>query len=257
MISLVEYVRSIEEARIVPFGKTGKSERFGQCVILAGGPGTGKGYISKNYLNNEFKTFNVDDLKTLYKKLAKSGKIDDTRDYKFSNPQDVFDLHQKVKDKRWKEKERELLFNNSDKNKLPNVCFDVTCKNDKDLKEILAYVAPLGYYVTLVWVIGNIEVASANNKARSRTIPDEKLREIHNSVNKFIPELLSNKYTELSEHIDAAYIAFSAGVKRALSDEWKNTPILPVKKDGNKFDYSSVKDKVEKFQSEEQPLVKD
>ena len=254
MISLGDYVLSLKEARIVPFGKTGKSERFGQCVILAGGPGTGKGYISRNYLNGDFKTFNVDDLKTLYKKLAESGKIDDTTDYDFSNPSDVAELHQKVKDKKWKEKERDNFFNNADKNKLPNICFDVTCKKPADLEEIIKYVAPLGYYVTLVWVIGNVEVASANNKARQRTIPDEKLRSIHKDVNKFLPELLSNKHKELSGHIDAAFVALSAGQKRVLSDEWKNTPVLPVKKSGGKFDYGSVKDKVEKFQSEEQPL---
>lgn len=255
MISLSEYVLNLQEARVVPFGKTGKSERFGQCVVLAGGPGIGKGYIAKNYLNADFKTFNVDGLKSLYKKLAENGKIDDTKDYDFSNPADVTELHKKVKDKKWKEKERDNLFNNVDKSKLPNICFDITCKKAADLEEIVKYVEPLGYYVTLVWVIGNVEVASANNKSRKRTIPDEKLRVIHKDVNKFLPDLLSNKYSELSKHIDAAFIALSAGSGRVLSDEWKNTPILPVKKSGDTFDYGSVKDKVEKFQSEEQPTV--
>lgn len=253
MISLVEFIRGIEEARIVPFGKTGKSEKFGQCVILAGGPGTGKGFIRSNYLNTDYKVFNVDDLKELYNGMVKRGVIDD-KEYDFKNADDVSELHYKISDKKWKEKERDRVFNNADKEKLPNVCFDITCKKQEDIEEILKYTIPLGYKVTLVWVIGNVDVASENNKKRSRSINDKLLRDIHADVNTFLPELLSNKYPELSKHIDAAYIGLSAGNGRMLGDEWKNAPILPVKKDGDKFEYSSVKDKVEKFQSEEQPI---
>lgn len=253
MISLVEYIKDIEEARIVPFGKTGNSEKFAQCVILAGGPGTGKGYIRSNYLNTDYKVFNVDNLKQLYVGMVNKGVIDDKK-YDFKNADDVSELHYKISSKKWKEKERDRVFNNVNKSKLPNVCFDITCKKPNDLKEILEYTIPLGYKVTLVWVIGNVDVASENNKKRSRSIDDALLRNIHKDVNRFLPELLSNKYLELSKHIDAAYIALSAGNGRELSDEWKDTPILPVKKSGDKFEYGSVKDKVEKFQSEEQPI---
>ena len=253
MISLSQYIIGLEEARIVPFGKTGSSARFGQCVILAGGPGTGKGFIRQNYLNTDYKTFNVDDLKGLYVKMKEKGVIDDEDEYDFKKPEDVAKLHAKVKEKGWKEKERDRVFSGSDKNKLPNICFDITCKEIGDLKDILQYTVPLGYYVTLVWVVGNVDVAAENNKKRSRTVPESLLRKTHNAVNKFIPELLSNKYKEESKHINAAYVALSAGNGRVLSDEWKDTPILPVKKNGDEFDYGSVKDKVEKFQKEEQP----
>lgn len=254
MVSLYDYVLNIKEARIVPFGKTGSSAKFGQCIILAGGPGTGKGYIRSNYLNTDYKVFNVDDLKILYVKMKDKGIIDDKKEYDFKNSNDVSELHKQVKNRKWKEKERDRVFNNVNKSKLPNICFDITCKEIDDLREILEYVVPLGYYVTLVWVVGNVDVAAENNKKRSRTIPENILRNTHDSVNIFLPELLSNKYKEESKYIDAAYIALSAGNGRVLGDEWKNSPILPVKKNGDDFDYSSVKDKIEKFKSEKQPL---
>lgn len=254
MISLTQYLINLEEARIVPTGKSGSAAKFGQCIILAGGPGTGKGFIRQNYINADYKVFNVDDLKGLYTKMKDRGIIDDEKEYDFKKPEDVALLHKKVKDRNWKEKERQRVFNNADKDRLPNVCFDVTCKEIDDLREILEYTVPLGYYITLVWVVGNVEVAAQNNKKRSRTVPETVLRGTHAAVNKFIPELLSNKYKDESSCIDAAFIALSAGAGRVLSDEWKGSPILPVKKTGDGFDYSSVKDKVEKFQSEEQPL---
>lgn len=254
MISLSDYILNIKEARIVPFGKTGSSAKFGQCIILAGGPGIGKGYIRSNYLNTDYKVFNVDDLKILYIKMKDKGIIDDKKEYDFKNPNDVATLHKNVKDRQWKDKERDRVFNNVNKSKLPNICFDITCKDIDDLREVFKYVVPLGYYVTLVWVVGNVDVASDNNKKRSRTVPEKLLRETHNRVNKFLPELLSNQYKEESKYIDAAYIALSAGSGHVLGDEWKNSPILPIKKNDDDFDYSSVKDKVEKFQSEKQPL---
>lgn len=258
MISITEFLQTamLDEARVVPFvDAKGKQAKFGQCIILAGGPGTGKGYIRQNYLNTDYKVFNVDDLKGLYLDMVKAGYIKDEKEYDFKNTEDVAELHAKVKNKGWKEKERDRVFNNAtNTERLPNICFDVTCKDIDDLNEILTRVVPLGYKVTLVWVVGNVDVASENNKKRNRTVPEKLLRGTHAAVNEFLPDLLSGKYKGSSRFIDAAYIALSAGRDHVLGDEWKNSPIIPLKKAGDAFDYDEVKDKVEKFISEEQPL---
>lgn len=254
MISLSEYILNVEEARIVPFGNTGSSARFGQCIILAGGSGIGKGYVRKTYLNADYKVFNVDDLKYLYIKLKDKKHIDDKHDYDFKNGEDMNMLHKNVAARGWKQKQRDMLFKNANTDRLPNVCFDITCKSDKELSNIINYVKPLGYTITLVWVVGNVDVAVENNNKRARSIPEAKLREIHAMVNSFLPELLSNKHKDLSDNIDAAYIALSAGMNRTLGDEWKNSPVLPVPKKDNDFDYVKVKNKVDRFISEKQPV---
>lgn len=258
MISITKFLQTVllDEARVVPFTDSrGRQAKFGQCIILAGAPGTGKGYIRKNCLNADYKVFNVDDLKSLYLKMVKAGYVDDEKKYDLRNADDVADLHAKVKSRGWKDKERDRVFNNATNiERLPNICFDATCKNIDDLNKILTRVVPLGYKVTLVWVVGNVDVASENNKKRSRVVPERMLRATHDEVNEFLPELLSGKYKGSSRFIDAAYIALSAGSGRVLGDEWKNSPIIPLKKTGDAFDYTAVKGKVNKFMSEKQPL---
>ena len=49
----------ITENTVVDFGKT--TSNYGECIILAGGGGSGKGFI-KNRINANFKTYDVDDL---------------------------------------------------------------------------------------------------------------------------------------------------------------------------------------------------
>lgn len=257
MINLSNYIlMSIDEARVVPFRDVnGRIKKFGQCIILGGGPGIGKGFIRKNYLDTDYKVFNVDDLKDLYIDMVKAGIYKD-KEYDLKNPKDVSALHGIIAKKGWKQKERERVLDKShiaNLDRLPNVCFDITAKDPKAFEEIFDQVIDLGYEVTFVWVIGNIDVARANNQKRDRTVPEELLLTAHNSVNSFIPDLLSNKYPEISEKIGRAFICLSAGNGHELSDEWSSSPVIEVKKHGNKFDYDAVKDSVRKFMSEIQP----
>ena len=97
---IVESLRSqlnestINEAKVVTFdGKV--NPNFGHAVIMAGGAGSGKGTALKSVIMLQGKIFDVDELKKLYVKGAKSGVFDDERngDYNFKNPDDVSLLH--------------------------------------------------------------------------------------------------------------------------------------------------------------------
>ena len=84
----------IFENTVVNFGKN--TSNYGECIILAGGGGSGKGFI-KNKINANFKSYDVDDLKLKYQKLLKQGKLQDKlKDFDFSNPDDVTELHMRV-----------------------------------------------------------------------------------------------------------------------------------------------------------------
>ena len=263
MINLKQYIENssilealISENKVVSFkDANGRQQKFGQCIILGGGPGIGKGFIRANYLDTDYKIFNVDTLKKLYNKMTKAGIIND-KVYDLKNRDDVSALHNIIKDKKWKFKERDRMLNAShivNKNRLPNICFDITAKDPIAFKEIFEQIAGLGYEITFVWVIGNLEVAIYNNSKRSRSISNDILINSHNEVNKFIPELLSNKYPDISNKIDRAFICLSAGIGRDLSDKWSGSPVIEVPKKDNKFDYDSIKSEIEEFMLEKQP----
>lgn len=263
MINLKQYIENssilealINEDKVVSFrDANGRQKKFGQCIILGGGPGIGKGFIRANYLDIDYKIFNVDSLKKLYNKMVKAGIIDD-KVYDLKNRKDVSALHDIIKDKGWKSKERDRMLNAShivSKDRLPNICFDITAKDAKAFKEIFEQIGELGYEITFVWVVGNLEVAIDNNNKRGRSVSNDILIDSHNEVNKFIPELLSNKHTDISNKIDRAFICLSAGMGRDLSDKWSGSPVIEVTKKDNKFDYDFIKTEIEEFMSEKQP----
>ena len=71
----------ILEKKAVNFGSA--KSNYGQCVILAGGPGSGKGFIKDNKILGSFKSVDVDEMKKMYIKLQNAGKIDDKYNYDF------------------------------------------------------------------------------------------------------------------------------------------------------------------------------
>ena len=72
MKSLLKFIL---EKQSINFGSA--RSNYGQCIILAGGPGSGKGFIKDNKILATFKSVDVDDLKKQYIKLQKAGKIDE------------------------------------------------------------------------------------------------------------------------------------------------------------------------------------
>ena len=55
----------------------------------------------------------VDDLKSKYEKMLKQGKVkDELKDFDYSNPDDVTELHMRVKKHGWKDKQIDLIFRN-------------------------------------------------------------------------------------------------------------------------------------------------
>lgn len=265
MLSLNDYIKeqleynNINEVRSINFGP---KDKFGQCIILAGSGGSGKGFIRQNKVLTDYKIFNVDSHKKLYIAMQKLGLIADNREYNLDNKDDMNDLHIKLKEKDWKHRERNQFTADKSVNtdKLPNICFDMVCSKEEDLKEVLDMVKPLGYKVTLVWVICNLQVALASNQKRARHVDDKILKDAYNAVTKFIPDLLSEKYPKLSGQISKAYIALSAGNERDLDTKYNKNDIIYLEKDGEgdtNFHYERYKEQVDKFLNEIQPEISD
>ena len=262
MKTLIEYIL---ENQIVGFN--GKSNsNYGECIILAGGPGSGKGFI-KNKINAQFKTYDVDDLKIKYQKLLHQGKLKDKlKDFDFNNPNDVTELHMRVREHGWKEKQIDMIFRNkynpdkeaSNSKILPNLLFDKVSKEITDITEVALRAKTLGYNVTIIWVLCNLETAKMNNKVRNRTVSEEKvLIPGHNNCYQTMTKLLNNEYKNFNDIIDNAWIGYSAGFGRKLSDKYAKSPVVKIKKDENGNFIFNQKELVDDFLSEQQPVDKE
>lgn len=239
MKSLYKYVIDILENRVVTFD----TPKFNQCVILAGGPGSGKGYATNNNILADFKTLNVDDLKKSYIKLQKAGKLDDEREYDMSIPQDTYALHAAVRDRGWKHKQRNIFWSQREKDskdRLPNILFDMVTGDPDDIREIVQYAKPLGYEVTIVWVVCNMETAKEGNQHRKRRVPNEILVKGHRSAYQCMIDVLSNKYPDICEAVDNFWIVLSAGFGRDFTKEYSKQVATKVKRFGSNFDSNII-----------------
>lgn len=246
----------ILEKKSINFGNA--KSNYGQCIILAGGPGSGKGFIKDNKILSTFKSVDVDEMKKQYIKLQKAGKIDDKYNYDLSKAEDTFKLHAAVKGHDWKSKQRKNFWDqrNKDNSNLPNILWDMVSDDPDDVLDVIKYAKPVGYNITLIWVCCNVETAKQGNQHRERRVPEEVLEKGHKGAYKCMTEILQNKYQLITDGIDAAWVAFSAGYKRMLSDKFKNDEVIKVKKDENGnfvFDKKFVDD----FLKEQMPLDPD
>lgn len=204
---LNEETETIDEASVVTFG--GKTfPNNGWCVILAGGPGSGKGYQQDNSIMIDAKVFDVDKLKSLYVKAAKAGKINDKKDYDFRKPEDIAALHKIVASKEYDRHIKYNFFANNEK--LPNVIFDITGKNVAELKQRCENVKKIGYKTSLVWVVSNRDVALIQNLKRPRVVPQDIFHKIHNAILANLPDFIKN---EAANCFDECWILFGTTKK--------------------------------------------
>lgn len=179
--------------KLITFG--GKAyPKFGNIVIMAGGAGSGKGFVLSNLVGVEGKTLDVDALKTLASKaptIQKRVKDEMGVDLKdlagnLKKPENVSKLHGIIGDTLKLDKRvnqalyRGILTAPADRK--PNVIFDTTLKDLQKLQNLSRQMTDLGYdkkNIHVVWVVNDIEVAKKQNLERSRTVPTEILVNTH------------------------------------------------------------------------------
>lgn len=187
MIKFKEY---LSEALIMFGGQ--KQTRFNQVVILAGGAGSGKGFVKENLLGLEGWSFDVDRLKELaimshkFAAAIKEKTGYDIKKFNLKKPEDVGKLHDilgtlyKI-DKRYQRSEfRSIL--TADPRRKPNLIFDVTLKDISKLDGITRNVLKLGYDkkdIHIVWVVNDITIAQKQNRERDRVVPSDILLMTH------------------------------------------------------------------------------
>jgi len=247
MISFKSYLREeyIELAeKLITFAGQAYP-KFGHVIIMAGGAGSGKGFVKDNLIGAEGITFDVDVLKTMAAKtpaIAKRVKDElgvDLEDLasNLKDPENVSRLHEiigdylQLDDKRLKTVYKSIIQAHPDRK--PNLIFDVTLKDLRKLQNVTRQVKALGYKnesIHLVWVVNDIEVAKAQNLKRDRVVPAEILVNTHRGASQTMNDIVNMGKT-LKNYMDGDIVfAFNkVGVDSALVKSGK-----PGKKIGMK-----------------------
>ena len=175
-----------------------QGKRYGQIVFLAGGAGSGKGFAIKNFMEGEkFKIRDVDEWKKAFMKLADTKKqFPEIKGLNLKNSKDVIKLHQFVKDKGIKEKSLDLLLRDVNARHAPNVMFDITMKDTKNIDAVMPKLIKAGYdakNIHLTWVLTNYAVAIVNNRNRTRVVPDDIMLQSHEGAATSMYDVIKGK----------------------------------------------------------------
>lgn len=213
-----ESVKVLTEDKTVNPGGT-PYPNYGWCVIVCGGPGMGKSSVVKNLINIDAKHLDIDEVQALW---LKTTSIDDgilttadgreysmgaeniSEPYDLSNPKFTSFVHQVTKPLA---KNRQKAFikaaGNQDKDKLPNVIFDITGDEIDKFMNIFDTVKPLGYKIAIVLVAGEISQAIEQNNLRSRHIDHDLLLNKHRNV---LNTILNFFESSLVDEVDEFYV---------------------------------------------------
>lgn len=186
---IYESKQSLFEDRMVKFNNE-MYPKFGWCVILMGGGGSGKGTAYNFKIPIEGDYYNPDNLKEV-ERMWKITNRDTGRPYEDDFKTPVEDRNMKNSDfvselhttmdrvsKNWK-KQTYTTTDEVDRKRLPNIIFDITGKKLKSIDEIVHAVKPVGYKVAIVWALTEADLAIQNNATRSRTVPEPTLISTH------------------------------------------------------------------------------
>lgn len=191
--------------KLITFG--GKAyPKFGNVVIMAGGAGSGKGFVLSNLVGLEGKVMDVDELKTAAAKsplIRKRVKDETGMDIEaiasdLKNPENVGKLHDIIANvlqldtRQKKVLMRGILAAAPDRK--PNLVFDTTLKDLQKLGNLSRMLTNVGYEkknIHIVWVVNDIEVAKAQNLTRSRTVPAEILVNTHRGASQTMADIVN------------------------------------------------------------------
>ena len=214
-IQLAEEQAEILMEKLITFG--GKAyPKYGHIVLMAGGAGSGKGFILSNLVGVEGKVFDVDELKalasrtpTIKKRIKDELGVDmENLANNLKDPKNVEQLHDIIANVLRVDKRKEQAFYRgvlaAPADRKPNIIFDMTLKSLDKLEKIARDASMLGYdkkNVHIVWVVNDIEVAKQQNQKRARTVPSEILVNTHRGAANTMGDII-NMGSKLRKYMD-------------------------------------------------------
>ena len=201
---------------LIQFGGK-KQTQFGQVVIMAGGAGSGKGFVLDNLVDVQGRIFDVDAMKKLASKapglvqrIEKEFGTDISK-LNLKVPENVSRLHSIIDNLEIDKSLKRSFFNSvmlADPSRKPNIIFDVTLKSLSKLVAINEMVTALGYQkqnIHIVWVLNDLNVALSQNAQRDRVVPEDILKDTHDLVSREMSKIMKGK-TDARKYMDGVFV---------------------------------------------------
>jgi len=144
-----------------------------KAVFIAGGPGSGKSFVTRNMFGSTLKVVNSDDiLETKLKQLKLPLKLDPAKAKTFAKQTEVRDRAKKLT------KLKQMLFVDG---MLP-IVIDGTGKEYDKIKKQKEALEQVGYDTYMVFVNTSLDTAMARNEKRARTVPEKIVKDSWKAV---------------------------------------------------------------------------
>jgi len=167
----------IKEDKMVNFGQP--SNNF---VVIAGGPGAGKSFITRNLINlDNVKEFNVDQVRIMTAKKLwgdEWGKMISTAE----GYQKILDMTYTTSDPRNLTVRYLKNFLVQDRDNPVNVVYDAGGGQEQVMRDVHRIAKESGMVTNLVYVRTPLELAQIRNDERPRSLPDEMVAQYHQKV---------------------------------------------------------------------------
>ena len=183
---------------------------------------SGKGFVKDKLLGIEGFVYDVDEIKklalvapSLSKKLKSQYGIDvDDKNF-LRNPKNVSKLHLAIEDIGTVKGKLSTLYKSiilADKDRKPNIIFDVTLKNVTKLSNLVHSLEEIGYHkenTHLVWIVNAVGIAIQQNRSRPRVVPEDILLDTHKGASTTMATLI-NMGDGIKKYIDGdIYFVFN------------------------------------------------
>ena len=170
-------LRILSEEKVVNFDSPNNN-----FVVIAGGPGAGKSFITNNLINlDNVKNFNVDNVRVL---KAKEIWGDDWEEM-ISTPEgyeEILDKTYTTSDPRNLTVKFLKQFLDMERNQPTNVVYDAGGGQEKVMKEVQKLAKDSGFHTTLVYVRTPLDIAQQRNLERPRSLPGDMVAQYHDQV---------------------------------------------------------------------------
>jgi len=167
----------IKEEKVVNF-----NQPTNNFVVIAGGPGAGKSFITKNLVNlDNVKHFNVDQVRVMTAKKLWGDEWEET----ISTPegyQKILDMTFTTSDPRNLTVKFLKQFLEQERSQPVNVVYDAGGGQEKVMKEVHDIAKDSGFDTTLVYVRTPLELAQMRNDDRPRSLPIDMVAQYHQKV---------------------------------------------------------------------------
>ena len=167
----------LKEDKMVNFGQP--SNNF---VVIAGGPGAGKSFITRNLINlDDVKEFNVDQVRVMTAKKLWGDKWQEM----ISTPegyQKILDMTYTTSDPRNFTVKYLKNFLSQDRERPVNVVYDAGGGQEEVMKDVHRIARDSGMVTNLEYVRTPIELAQMRNDERPRSLPADMVAQYHQKV---------------------------------------------------------------------------